>query len=106
MEKEEMVKSSKAKPSNPQEMETFSVSIGCSPGQGETLFLKLDSIGWKNNGRPIKNWQSLVRTWHRCGYMPIMVNRESNGHTVAAPPEPEGNQFQTLRQMMEIAEDE
>ena len=57
-----------------EELVTYCKVIGLPATDGEILFDKWESNGWKNGGRPIKDWKSTVRVWKGYGYLPSQKN--------------------------------
>lgn len=70
-----------AKAATPEEVEEFSISIGCSAGQGTAAFWKWQGNGWINGKAPIKDWKATVRAWKAQGYAPF-----TNGATQKEQP--------------------
>jgi hypothetical protein len=79
LEGETITKKSKAK-GTLEELKAFAVEIGMPESDGEVCFHKWDGSGWKNNGKPIANWQATMRSWKGQGYLP-----SQNGKAGAAP---------------------
>ena len=93
----------KAKARTAEEVEKYAISIGCSPGQGDAFFWKMEGCGWINGGKPVKNWQATITAWHKQGYMPVVVNspknREELGQsefTYVAPPVPNRDHYMRI----------
>jgi len=62
------------KPKSAEDAEAYARSIGCSPGQGDAWFDKMEGNGWLNGGKPVADWRGVIRAWHKQGYMPEVVN--------------------------------
>jgi hypothetical protein len=52
-----------------EELKDFCSLEGLPFTDAEWLFEKWEGNGWKNNGKPIVNWKSTIRTWRRWNYL-------------------------------------
>jgi uncharacterized protein YdaU (DUF1376 family) len=62
--------SKKSKPRGTlEELRAYAVEIGMPAEDGEDCFDRWQGNGWKNNGKPIADWQATMKTWKRRGYL-------------------------------------
>lgn len=61
------------------EFQAFAKTIGLPSSDGEAMFWKFESTGWKNAGRDVKDWQAVMRQWKAAGYHPSQKTKP-NGH--------------------------
>jgi len=57
------IESSTAKPRTDKELIDYCRSKGLMGSDGEWLWAKMEANGWKNGGKPVKVWRSLVVQW-------------------------------------------
>lgn len=62
------------------EVTDFCLSLGMPEDNATWFFFKCEGNGWKNNGKPIKDWKATIRAWKTAGYM-----RGQNGHKTPEP---------------------
>lgn len=80
-------KGTKAKPSLLTEVVEFCVEIGLTKDDAEWFWYKCEGCGWKNDGRPIADWQATIRSWKKIKIMPSQKNGSAPSlGTVAAEP--------------------
>lgn len=60
----------------------FARKLGLPESDGEYMFHHWESNGWTKNGKPIKNWQAMIRSWKSAKYMPSQkTNARLSGGT-------------------------
>jgi 5-methylcytosine-specific restriction endonuclease McrA len=60
----------------------FTRELGLPESDGEYMFHHWESNGWTKNGKPIKNWQAMIRSWKSAKYMPSQkTNARLSGGT-------------------------
>ncbi len=60
----------------------FARELGLPESDGEYMFHHWESNGWTKNGKPIKNWQAMIRSWKSAKYMPSQkTNARLSGGT-------------------------
>lgn len=52
------------------ELQEFSVSIGLPSSDGDFMFHKWEESGWKNSGKPVKDWKAGILKWKSQGWLP------------------------------------
>jgi len=65
-----------------QELTAYAVERGLLATDGEWLHDKMLTQGWKVDGRPVKDWQALVRVWQKNEYFPSQkgsISQPKNG---------------------------
>lgn len=53
-----------------EEVQLYCEKTGVSGNDANWFWHHLDSSGWKNGGRPVKSWHSLLTAWKLKGYLP------------------------------------
>lgn len=79
MDKEEGVKGKKPK-GTVQELRDYAVSLDLPDSDGEHLFDKWEGNGWKNDGRPIRDWRATMRTWKGMKILPSQKSGSNGSH--------------------------
>ncbi len=68
-----------------EELVTYCKSLGLPASDGEILYDKWESGGWRNGSRQIKDWKSTVRVWKGYGYLPSQKNPRRAPVKIFAP---------------------
>jgi hypothetical protein len=61
-----------------QEVEEFCSSLELPNNDANWFWHKCQENGWKNAGRPIRDWKLTIRAWKAGGYMPSQKNGKNN----------------------------
>ncbi len=79
-EAEAISKEQKAKASTEEEIITYCRSLGLPDSDGQSLWLKWQENGWKNDGRPIKDWKLTIQRWKLDGILPSQRSKSHSPH--------------------------
>lgn len=62
-----------------EEVCAFCESLNLPASDGTSMFWKWEGSGWLNSGKPIKNWQAVIRQWKSSSWLPSQKNPTANG---------------------------
>lgn len=71
-----------------EEVITYCKTRRITVNDAEWFYDKCVGCGWKNNGKPIVDWQATIRSWYKAGYLPSQKTTQqlSRGNNGANPP--------------------
>lgn len=72
-------KSSKARPETIAQVIEFACAQGLTENDGRYFWEKWNGNGFANGGKPIKDWQAVIRSWKCMGHCPSQKNQTGNG---------------------------
>lgn len=68
------------------EIKAFAVELGLPASDGEACFDRWEGNGWKNNGEPIVDWRSTMRSWKQNNYLPSLKHLRNGGTASTTQP--------------------
>lgn len=75
----------------------------------EWFYDKCVGCGWKNNGKPIVDWQATLRAWYKAGYLPSQKSQQMISRGGANPPKTplaEQNLFSAINKAKKALDDD
>ncbi len=73
--------SSSSSASSLQEVREFTRGEGICESDAEWFWHKCEGSGWMNNGKSIKNWKAVLRSWQKAKYLPSQKQQPNSRPT-------------------------
>jgi hypothetical protein len=68
----------RGRPASEQDVTDYCATLNLPRSDGEYVWAKWNGNGFTNDGRPMKDWQAVIRSHAKAGYLPSQKQKEAN----------------------------